>query len=102
MDLAWLHMILICSEKVSLLSKKIPSHRITFFSSCRRGMCGLTAGDLEEHYWDWWGREGVVEGRRGRGGVEVAVVRRHWCVEVQAEGFQKQDEVSEIFVDGCT
>ena len=34
--------------------------------------------------------------------MEVSVVWRHWCVEVQTEGFQEQNEVSEIFVDGCT
>ena len=34
--------------------------------------------------------------------MEVSVVRRHWRVEVQTEGFQEQNEVSEIFVDGCT
>ena len=34
--------------------------------------------------------------------MNVAVVRRHWCIEVQAEGFQEQDEVSEIFVNGET
>ena len=36
------------------------------------------------------------------GRVEVMVIGRHWCVEVQTEGFQEQDEVSEIFVDGYT
>ena len=30
------------------------------------------------------------------------VVGRHWCIKVQAEGFQKQDEVSEILVYGCS
>ena len=34
--------------------------------------------------------------------MEVSVVGRHWCIEVQTEGFQEQNEVSEIFVDGCT
>ena len=33
-------------------------------------MRGLTVGDLEERYWDWWEREGVGEGRRDEGGYE--------------------------------
>ena len=36
------------------------------------------------------------------GGVVVTVVGRHWCVKVQAEGFQEQDKVSKIFVNGST
>ena len=34
--------------------------------------------------------------------MEVSVIGRHRCVKVQTEGFQEQDEVSEIFVDGYT
>ena len=36
--------------------------------NCRGGMRGLTVGDLEEHCWGWWGREGVEEERRVGGG----------------------------------
>ena len=34
--------------------------------------------------------------------MEVSVVGRHWGMEVQAKGFQEQNEVSETFVDGYT
>ena len=71
-------------------------------SMCCGGMCRLTVGDLEERCLGWWGKGRGRENVRAKGGVNILVVWRHWGIVVQTEGFQEQDEVSEILVYGCS
>ena len=47
-------------------------------------------------------KEGGRGDVRSEGGMYVLVVGRHWCIVVQTEGFQEQDEVSEILVQGLS
>ena len=47
--------------------------------NCCGGMRRLTAGDLEEQYWDWWGRE-EGEGEHLGGGGYGCLSRREALV----------------------